>query len=633
MSKANKSQLTSKKHKPSINESTSSCTDNKKNKWIEAFKIIPLLLIVGLLPFVVRLKPISLEGPFYDFWKGERINPDFFTYYKQIFIYIITAWSILHTFLFTKKIKFTKAYYFMGAYVILVITSTIFSNYPQIALHGFNERREGMWIVLCYLLLIFSSINLIGSKNQLKFLIYTFGISGAIISFIAIFQYIGFDIFSTDWIKSIIIPNELIERVKDFNIGFGKGQAYSVFYNPNYLGGYLCLYVPIVFTYALSSESKNEKYLFSIFATLGTISLFFTKSEAGIVGLLVSLTILIGYVIIDKKISENNPQNFVKKLLIFSSISVMLLLVISYIPIQVNPIKEIRIQVADLILPSKLPKIEGRGPINDIKKISKNEIELMIDTKAINLRIEAGDFEILDETKKIIFRDELNKNGKFNLVPDKFGNFELKITPASNQKNTAGIELFYTQNEHHIKLYFLVIDNEIMLTNPKYQEIKSLIEAKSIGFEGKYTIGSNRGYIWSRSIPLALDNLIIGTGQDTFITVFPQNDIYGNQRAGRYHSDLMWQIVDKPHNMYLQIAIQSGILSLLIYLSGLALLFYKSFKNVFLEKDYFLLGITVAILGFMLSSIFNDSIIAIMPIVYIFLGICINLNIKNKGAV
>ena len=187
--------------------------NNHENIWFDIFKILPLLFIVGILPFVIRLKLIPLEGPFYEFWNGEKINADFFTYYKQIFIYVIATWALLHTFFLTKKIKFTKAYYFMGGYAILVILSTVFSKYPQIALNGFVERKEGMWIILCYLLLMFATINLVETEKQIKAIIYTLGISGAVISVISIFQYYGMDIFSTEFAKNFMISKDIQAQI------------------------------------------------------------------------------------------------------------------------------------------------------------------------------------------------------------------------------------------------------------------------------------------------------------------------------------------------------------------------------------------------------------------------------------
>ena len=126
------------------------------------------------------------------------------------------------------------------------------------------------------------------------------------------------------------------------------------------------------------------------------------------------------------------------------------------------------------------------------------------------------------------------------------------------------------------------------------------------------------------------DNIVIGTGQDTFITEFPRYDIYGKQAELSLYN--MWTLTDKPHNTYIQIGIQSGLLSLIIVLAGLLILLYKSFKNVIFDDEYLDFNIiSFGILGFMISSIFNDSIIAITPIVYILLGINVVGLIKTKN--
>ena len=52
----------------------------------------------------------------------------------------MTAWALLHTFLFTKKIKNTKAYYFIGGYGLLVVLSTIFSKPSTLSLLNLKSK-------------------------------------------------------------------------------------------------------------------------------------------------------------------------------------------------------------------------------------------------------------------------------------------------------------------------------------------------------------------------------------------------------------------------------------------------------------------------------------------------------------
>lgn len=611
----------------------------ENNSLVEIIKILPLIIMIFVLPFIIRLKLIPLQEPFYGFWKGEKINSDFFTYYKQIFIYLITAWTLLHTFLFTKKIKFTKAYYFLAGYALLVTLSTIFSKYPQIALNGFIERKEGMWVVLCYILLMISSFNLIESKQQLKLMLYSLGISGAFVSLISIFQYYGMDLFSTEFAKNFMISKEIQAQIKEFNIKFGDKYSYGVFYNPNYLGGYISFYAPLMLSFAIISKGIKEKIIFAVFFILSIFALYGSRSEAGVVGTLIAIGIL-AIVLVSRHIIKDKPKETHKRLLFTRIVPIFLAIIIlplslSYLPVEQNPITRIKTQVIELFKPSDLKGKDYKeiGPINDIKQIDEQTIELKLYNtitrlnvdKNMNLKIFDKDNNILLNTKVI---PEEKMEQQISNITDYFCYLKIKDLGNGNY----GIHYYYN-NDKWEKLDFLVYNGEIRFTTPSFKivNIEKDLYAKHIGFEGKGNIGSNRGYIWSRSIPLVLEHLIIGSGQDTFITEFPQYDIYGRQAEGM--PQYYWNILtDKPHNTYLQIGIHSGLLSLIIVLAGLLSLLYKSFKNVIFDDEYLDFNIiSFGILGFMISSIFNDSIIAITPIVYILLGINVVGLIKTKN--
>lgn len=614
-------------------------TPQNDSNLIDILKILPLIIIIFLLPFINRLKFIPVQEPFFQFWNGEKINPDFFTYYKQIFIYLMTAWALLHTFLFTKKIKNTKAYYFIGGYGLLVVLSTIFSKYPEIALHGFVERKEGMWIVLCYILLMFSAINLIKTKNQLKAILYSFGISGAIISVISIFQYYGMDIFSTEFAKNLMISEDIRAQVQEFSIQFGEKYSYGVFYNPNYLGGYISLYAPIILSMAILSKKKREKILFLLFFILSMFALYGSRSEAGVLGT-VGAIVFLSLVFISRYIIKDKPKEEYKKLLLKKLAPgilglIILIVGLSYVSIEQNPLATIRVQSQELFKPSDLKgkNYKEIGPINDIKQIDEHTIELKIYNKITRINVDKDmNLNLLDENNNLLFNSKVIPQEQMELqIPTITDYFcYLKIIDLGNENY--GINYHYNSDKWE-KLDFLVVNGRIRFTKPSFKlvDIEKDLYAKHIGFEGKGNIGSGRGYIWSRSIPLVLDHLIIGSGQDTFITEFPQYDIYGRQAEGM--PQYYWNILtDKPHNTYLQIGIHSGLLSLIIVLAGLLILLYKSFKNVIFGNEYLDFNIiSFGILGFMISSIFNDSIIAITSIVYILLGINVVGLIKTKN--
>ena len=86
-------------------------------------------------------------------------------------------------------------------------------------------------------------------------------------------------------------------------------------------------------------------------------------------------------------------------------------------------------------------------------------------------------------------------------------------------------------------------------------------EAETAIFDSKPKLFSNRGYIWARTIPLLKDNIIVGSGPDTFVLEFPNYDYVNSAYVG-----FLNQIVTKPHNLYLQMAVQTGCVSAIAFI-------------------------------------------------------------------
>lgn len=87
-----------------------------------------------------------------------------------------------------------------------------------------------------------------------------------------------------------------------------------------------------------------------------------------------------------------------------------------------------------------------------------------------------------------------------------------------------------------------------------------------------------RGYIWGRTIPLILKHLIWGSSPDTFAAEFPQTDyvMKANTGAGMYQ-----QLPTKAHSLYLQTALQTGVLSLLCLM-----LFWRRYLFCFIKTFF-----------------------------------------------
>jgi hypothetical protein len=179
-----------------------------------------------------------------------------------------------------------------------------------------------------------------------------------------------------------------------------------------------------------------------------------------------------------------------------------------------------------------------------------------------------------------------------------------------------------TVNQKGVVFHLRGMQNAFALVGINEDVIGGIVKADSIGFEGQERLGSARGYIWSRIIPMLKDTLLLGHGPDTFVIEFPQNDYIGKIRA--YGTSQM--IVDKPHNMYLQIAVSTGVLSLLAALVLWGFYIMQSIKLYIKDIEKNFISITgacifMAICAYLAAGLFNDSTVAIAPLFWVLLGL------------
>jgi hypothetical protein len=162
------------------------------------------------------------------------------------------------------------------------------------------------------------------------------------------------------------------------------------------------------------------------------------------------------------------------------------------------------------------------------------------------------------------------------------------------------------------------------LTNSK--RLMDITKAASFGFEGKEHWGSNRGYIWSRSLPMLKDSLLLGHGPDTYAMYFPQNDFV----AKMIYLDGIYTNVDKPLDLYLQIAINTGIVSLIAFLIFMGIYCIWSIKLYIKgeRNEFYMPGVACfsAVIAFLISSIANDSTVSVSPTFWIILGLGLACN-------
>ena len=162
-----------------------------------------------------------------------------------------------------------------------------------------------------------------------------------------------------------------------------------------------------------------------------------------------------------------------------------------------------------------------------------------------------------------------------------------------------------------------------------------IVKADTWIFGKAESLFTNRGYIWGRTLPLLKNYIFLGSGPDTFVHVFPQND-YVERSALGY--GFFTEILIKPHSMYLQIAVQTGVLSLVCILALIGHCLVSCIKTIQTDradtKRGILAMVIIMALGiYLVNGITNDSTVTIAPFFWMLLGMGLDINKCNKGGI
>ncbi|MFT5875201.1 MAG: O-antigen ligase [Clostridium sp.] len=595
---------------------------DKHYKRDEGIHIMPIMLMIFIVPLIVRLRVLTLTGVQYDLWNGSEQLTDFFSNYKMIWILICTMLAIIMLLVksFQTKLKvFKKSYYFIpiGIYCIAIILSTMLSKYTEISIWGFADRYEGMLVLLAYMITMSITILLVDCEYHIKLLFGALFASATVIAVIGLFQYIGYDIWQSNFGKSMMLPAKYMKDAAGLHFQFGKNVIYSTLYHYNYVGSYMAMLFPLSLTLFLFVKNKIGKSLMGIMTLLFLVNWIACNSRAGVMGGILALVILL--IMIRKRIKLKRKYVII----------VCFIFVLIFAGLNISSKGALTARIGTLFSEMKLavtPNNEKQSyealiPLKDVSA-KGDTAHVVIDDDVLNIKSIGSEFVFTDKNSKPIKTTFNSETNKIIIKDERFKGYDIELVTI-NYKSV----LYLVKD--NIRLYFGVEDNSIRIVDYKAKDIENNIDSiPKWGFEGKELLASSRGYIWSRSLPLVKDTLLLGNGPDTFAAYFPQQDLKGKMYA--YNGD-MWQLVDKAHDLYLQIALNTGVLSLIAVLALFAMYFIKSFKIYYNSsfKDFNSiagLGIFVAVVGYLGAGLFNDSVVSVAPVFWILLGMGISIN-------
>ena len=275
--------------------------DNLKKKSIGFF--LPITFILTIIPLIVRLKTVKLDDAGINLYAVEN-QSDFFSQYKAIWLAIFSVILIVIALfsikkLFEKRDKVTTAILICtGIFLICTFLSAILSPYKDVSFFGFYDRAEGFITIACYMIIFVYSIYAFKSTHCYKYMIIPILIVILVNSFLGIFQYIGNDLINSKLGVALTVPSKYDIKPGELNLLFEKGKLYGTLYHYNYIGSFVGLILPILFSLTIFEKKIINKVILGVFSLLSVWLLFGSTSRAGIIGIFVA--IILGLIIFGK---------------------------------------------------------------------------------------------------------------------------------------------------------------------------------------------------------------------------------------------------------------------------------------------------------------------------------------------
>lgn len=595
------------------------------------YELIPLLLTAGLVPLIVFIKKVTFSDAGNMFQDGSEGYFDVFSYYKMAVLLISAALGTI-IFLFSRDsgdLKRTvrasemKRYYIpMGVYVLFVILSSALSEYKTVALWGYRERFEGVFVLISYMVVMFLAANVIREEKSIKILFACLLASAFIISLLGTLQLLGLDYFKSKFIQSLIVPLSLKAKKANFSSNFPPKTVFATLYNPNYVGSYMAIIIPVLVvflariqTFAAAAKKNICRLVLAVILCLAAAGAVGCESSAGLVGIAFSVIIIL--IMFRRSLLQHKKIIIAALVILCGGLAAFNF---AGHGIVVNKIKQAAVSFVNGNTGSESRKALDKAlqGLEDVS-LSSERAKIVTEKGTLQITLKESKLVLTDENNKSL--DYSYKDDKVDLTDARFNSFDIDVEA---DKGFFGVNY---NSQRLIDIY--LTKNGLYSTSNRWLLTRDDKNVEAFGFKGLEAMGTNRGYIWSRTIPLLKNTVLAGFGPDNFPMHFPQYDYLNKLRF--YETGGIY--VDKPHNMYLQIAVNTGIISLLAVLAIFIMYFVSSIRLYIKEKfESFLpvagLACFAAFCGYAVTGFFNDSVVSVAPVFWTLLGLGISINVK-----
>ena len=540
-----------------------------KKSTVRLRDILPVCIL--FLFFSLAELPLMVKNRYagFDFAPDNALQYDQFLVAKVFLLLFLALWILITVLLrFRHSLNFKELIPGMLLFLFLML-SFIFSVNKTVSLTGANELFEPFPVLVSYIIVFYGTGLIVknspGSRDE---------------KLLLIMKCVGINVLiSCLW--------GILQALK------GDPAAVSL-YNPDYVGSYAAVLLPVFVLMIIGFFEKRSALLWKMLLLLSfllILLLILSGSAAGIMGAAtgVFFGILLFFFGRDKRIMAVTAGIIATAALILT----LFLRNTSYAP---SYYSDFRLQTGGKYAEFSVG-VEKICIREDFDEFGYEEFTIL------NQDGESISYE--GDPERNTFVAQLPENSVFKDFH--FNPMELKDGERGYFVHCADRDFYFGEDEsgncHSMNAYGKLVD---------------LTPAETAGlFRDREAFLHGRGYIWDRSLPLLKRYAFTGCGPDAFPFIFLQNDVEKILRSGLPYEEL----VLKPHNFYLQTALQLGLpfLFILLFMAGRILLtavgvFAKTDPEPDRREKIIAAALAASLVAFLVTGFINDSSLCVTPL-------------------
>lgn len=583
----------------------------KEEKWRRRrlWPLIFILTVIPLLMFIVEYNPRLGDYIEYNY---DTSYDDYFLAIKEYALILagVVMLIILLVEHFKDGIKFKRIwlYFPLGGYMLFALLSSVAAINRRYAFLGGYEQFQGFFALLTYGVAIVYAVQYIRDIEDVKYIVKRFLIGITVMCLIGIIQITGHDLLDFDIIRYMISPISKWDEIDMIGENDLAKNVFLTLYNPNYVGSYVALILPFTFVLTYMLNKKRDVLCCIMIAAGLLLSLIGSGSATGMIGVIVEILAFI--ILLRKQLIQR---------WYFTTPVILAIVVLCFTPFVKN-------RVATL-MNSFNSTVDSQKKLTAIRTNDENvEIDYNGNTLILSQLYDDENFygyAMQDQDYNSIHYTLDEETMTFTITDEVFSGIQIKPGVIngilSMEVIIDGQSWDFTDLVGEENTYFYYY--------PYASCYEKIMVADSIGFKGHENFATGRGYLWSRTLPLLKDSVLLGCGPDNFMFKFTTNDF-----VMRYRTGFLDGMITKPHNMYLQMAVETGVTSLiafLVFYLGYFVMSIKLYMRSLTDSPLKKYGVSIFLgtIGYMVAGLANDAMIVVAPIFWVLIGIGIAVNL------